>query len=202
MHIVVLEKLFAHWLRIIALRPCWWTSHFLFLGYCTHAGLNALQLHHNLSENILTLFWITFFSCIWTVYFVCACGCSSCCFIYLYCPIFYLITTSTLCPLVLILRETDWLFFHSYCFTWVIDFVCIFYIYLDYFLPDFTILLVNFGNIILFGPCVCYKEFFLQDVCLSSSRVGLQFYHGARDALLLYEAIVPVKVSLEGDCSK
>ncbi|XP_022758980.1 centromere/kinetochore protein zw10 homolog isoform X2 [Durio zibethinus] len=34
----------------------------------------------------------------------------------------------------------------------------------------------------------------LQDVCLSSTRVALEFYHAARDAILLYEAIIPVKV--------
>ncbi|XP_031394026.1 centromere/kinetochore protein zw10 homolog [Punica granatum] len=33
----------------------------------------------------------------------------------------------------------------------------------------------------------------LQDVCLSSPRVALELYHAARDAILLYEAIVPVK---------
>ncbi|KAK4745323.1 hypothetical protein SAY87_011635 [Trapa incisa] len=33
----------------------------------------------------------------------------------------------------------------------------------------------------------------LQDVCLSSARVALELYHAARDALLLYEAIIPVK---------
>lgn len=35
----------------------------------------------------------------------------------------------------------------------------------------------------------------MQDVCLSSTRVALEFYRAARDAILLYEAIVPVKVS-------
>lgn len=40
----------------------------------------------------------------------------------------------------------------------------------------------------------------LQDVCLSSTRVALEFYRAARDAILLYEAIVPVKLErqLEG----
>lgn len=40
----------------------------------------------------------------------------------------------------------------------------------------------------------------LQDVCVSSPRVALEFYRAARDALLLYEAIVPVKLErqLEG----
>ncbi|XP_073221002.1 centromere/kinetochore protein zw10 homolog isoform X3 [Cicer arietinum] len=33
----------------------------------------------------------------------------------------------------------------------------------------------------------------LQDVCLSSARVALEFYHAARDAILLYEVVVPVK---------
>ncbi|XP_071906586.1 centromere/kinetochore protein zw10 homolog isoform X3 [Coffea arabica] len=34
----------------------------------------------------------------------------------------------------------------------------------------------------------------LKDVCLSSPRVGLEFYYAARDACLLYEAVVPVKL--------
>lgn len=40
----------------------------------------------------------------------------------------------------------------------------------------------------------------LQDICLSSTRVALEFYRAARDAILLYEAIVPVKLErqLEG----
>ncbi|MBA0675095.1 hypothetical protein Goari_016656, partial [Gossypium aridum] len=33
----------------------------------------------------------------------------------------------------------------------------------------------------------------LQDVCLSSARVALEFYHAVRDAILLYEAVIPVK---------
>lgn len=33
----------------------------------------------------------------------------------------------------------------------------------------------------------------LKDVCLSSPRVALEFYNAARDVLLLYEAIIPVK---------
>ncbi|XP_048435166.1 centromere/kinetochore protein zw10 homolog isoform X3 [Pyrus x bretschneideri] len=33
----------------------------------------------------------------------------------------------------------------------------------------------------------------LQDVCVSSPRVALEFYRAARDALLLYEVVVPVK---------
>ncbi|KVI10666.1 RZZ complex, subunit Zw10 [Cynara cardunculus var. scolymus] len=33
----------------------------------------------------------------------------------------------------------------------------------------------------------------LKDVCLSSATVALEFYHAARDALLLYEAVIPVK---------
>ncbi|PNX90627.1 centromere/kinetochore zw10-like protein, partial [Trifolium pratense] len=33
------------------------------------------------------------------------------------------------------------------------------------------------------------------DVCLSSTRVAMEFYHAARDAILLYEVVVPVKVS-------
>ncbi|MCL7041433.1 hypothetical protein MKW94_016176 [Papaver nudicaule] len=39
----------------------------------------------------------------------------------------------------------------------------------------------------------------LQDVCLSSARVALVFYHAARDALFLYEAIVPVKLQKQLD---
>ncbi|KAF6159179.1 hypothetical protein GIB67_032796 [Kingdonia uniflora] len=34
----------------------------------------------------------------------------------------------------------------------------------------------------------------LQDVCMSSSRVAMELYHAARDVLLLYEAIVPIKI--------
>ncbi|KAH1062241.1 hypothetical protein GYH30_005313 [Glycine max] len=34
----------------------------------------------------------------------------------------------------------------------------------------------------------------LQDVCLSSTRVAFEFYHTARDAVLLYEVVVPVKL--------
>ena len=34
----------------------------------------------------------------------------------------------------------------------------------------------------------------MQDVCLSSPRVALEFYRAARDALLLYEVVIPVKV--------
>ncbi|CAK9134758.1 unnamed protein product [Ilex paraguariensis] len=39
----------------------------------------------------------------------------------------------------------------------------------------------------------------LKDVCLSSTRVALEFYHAARDALLLYEAVVPVKLERQLD---
>ncbi|XP_010321559.2 centromere/kinetochore protein zw10 homolog isoform X1 [Solanum lycopersicum] len=39
----------------------------------------------------------------------------------------------------------------------------------------------------------------LKDACLSSSRVGLEFYHSARDSLLLYEAIIPVKFERQLD---
>ncbi|XP_077210983.1 centromere/kinetochore protein, putative (ZW10) isoform X2 [Tasmannia lanceolata] len=39
----------------------------------------------------------------------------------------------------------------------------------------------------------------LKDVCLSSTRVSMEFYHAARDALLLYEAIVPVKLEKQFD---
>jgi len=35
----------------------------------------------------------------------------------------------------------------------------------------------------------------VQDVCLSSTRVALEFYQTARDAVLLYEVVVPIKVS-------
>ncbi|XP_024030409.1 centromere/kinetochore protein zw10 homolog [Morus notabilis] len=40
----------------------------------------------------------------------------------------------------------------------------------------------------------------LKDVCLSSSRVALEFYHAVRDILLLYEVVIPVKLErqLEG----
>ncbi|XWS36738.1 hypothetical protein CRYUN_Cryun20dG0111500 [Craigia yunnanensis] len=38
----------------------------------------------------------------------------------------------------------------------------------------------------------------LQDVGLSSTRVALEFYHAARDAILLYEAVIPVKCVLPG----
>ncbi|KAL9257403.1 Centromere/kinetochore protein zw10-like protein [Drosera capensis] len=39
----------------------------------------------------------------------------------------------------------------------------------------------------------------LQDVCLSSPRVALEFYHAARDALLFYEAIILVKLDRQLD---
>ncbi|KAL3502506.1 hypothetical protein ACH5RR_036955 [Cinchona calisaya] len=39
----------------------------------------------------------------------------------------------------------------------------------------------------------------LEDVCLSSPRVGLEFYHAARDACLLYEAVIPVKLEKQLD---
>ncbi|KAK4354107.1 hypothetical protein RND71_026301 [Anisodus tanguticus] len=39
----------------------------------------------------------------------------------------------------------------------------------------------------------------LEDVCLSSPRVGLEFYHAARDSLLLYEAVIPVKFERQLD---
>lgn len=35
----------------------------------------------------------------------------------------------------------------------------------------------------------------MQDVCSSPTRVALELYHAATDAILLYEAIVPVRVS-------
>ncbi|KAL1821764.1 hypothetical protein ACET3Z_016633 [Daucus carota] len=39
----------------------------------------------------------------------------------------------------------------------------------------------------------------LKDVCLSSTRVGLEFYYAARDALLLYEAVIPAKLGRQLD---
>ncbi|XP_059661937.1 centromere/kinetochore protein zw10 homolog [Cornus florida] len=39
----------------------------------------------------------------------------------------------------------------------------------------------------------------LKDVCLSSTRVALQFYHAVRDALLLYGAVIPVKLERQLD---
>lgn len=39
----------------------------------------------------------------------------------------------------------------------------------------------------------------LKDICLSSPRVALEFYHAARDAILLYEAVVPVKLERQLD---
>ncbi|XP_043804728.1 centromere/kinetochore protein zw10 homolog isoform X2 [Manihot esculenta] len=39
----------------------------------------------------------------------------------------------------------------------------------------------------------------LQDVCLSSPRVALEFYRAARDAMLLYEAVIPVKLERQLD---
>nr|GMD21523.1 centromere/kinetochore protein zw10 homolog isoform X1 [Ipomoea batatas] len=39
----------------------------------------------------------------------------------------------------------------------------------------------------------------LKDVCLSSPRVGVEFYQAARDSLLLYEAILPVKLEKQLD---
>ncbi|KAK1405474.1 centromere/kinetochore protein zw10-like [Heracleum sosnowskyi] len=39
----------------------------------------------------------------------------------------------------------------------------------------------------------------LKDVCLSSTRVGIEFYHAARDALLLYEAVIPAKLGRQLD---
>ncbi|KAE8665151.1 Centromere/kinetochore protein zw10-like protein [Hibiscus syriacus] len=39
----------------------------------------------------------------------------------------------------------------------------------------------------------------LQDVCLSSTRVALEFYYAARDAILLYEAVIPVKIERQLD---
>lgn len=39
----------------------------------------------------------------------------------------------------------------------------------------------------------------LQDVCLSSARVAWEFYHAVRDAILLYEAVIPVKLERQLD---
>ncbi|XP_010556969.1 PREDICTED: centromere/kinetochore protein zw10 homolog [Tarenaya hassleriana] len=39
----------------------------------------------------------------------------------------------------------------------------------------------------------------LKDVCVSSPRVASEFYHAARDSILLYEAIVPVKLEKQLD---
>ncbi|KAI3959194.1 hypothetical protein MKX01_023870 [Papaver californicum] len=39
----------------------------------------------------------------------------------------------------------------------------------------------------------------LQDACLSSARVAMECYHAARDALFLYEAIMPVKLEKQFD---
>ncbi|CAH9089060.1 unnamed protein product [Cuscuta europaea] len=39
----------------------------------------------------------------------------------------------------------------------------------------------------------------LKDVCLSSPRVGVEFYQAARDSLLLYEAVMPVKLEKQLD---
>lgn len=39
----------------------------------------------------------------------------------------------------------------------------------------------------------------LRDVCVSSPRVALEFYYAARDAILLYEAIIPIKLERQLD---
>ncbi|KAK1317928.1 hypothetical protein QJS10_CPA05g00958 [Acorus calamus] len=39
----------------------------------------------------------------------------------------------------------------------------------------------------------------LKNVCLSSTKVATEFYHAARDALILYEAIVPIKLEKQLD---
>ncbi|KAM6548410.1 hypothetical protein CsatB_020086 [Cannabis sativa] len=39
----------------------------------------------------------------------------------------------------------------------------------------------------------------LKDVCLSSTRVALEFYHAARDVILLYEVVIPVKLERQLD---
>ncbi|KAI3855437.1 hypothetical protein MKX03_025395 [Papaver bracteatum] len=43
------------------------------------------------------------------------------------------------------------------------------------------------------------SEFLSKDVCLSSARVAMEFYHAARDVLFLYEAIMPVKLEKQLD---
>jgi centromere/kinetochore protein ZW10 len=39
----------------------------------------------------------------------------------------------------------------------------------------------------------------LEDVCVSSARVASEFYNAARDSILLYEAVVPVKLEKQLD---
>nr|XP_043620599.1 centromere/kinetochore protein zw10 homolog isoform X2 [Erigeron canadensis] len=39
----------------------------------------------------------------------------------------------------------------------------------------------------------------LKDICLSPATVALEFYHAARDALLMYEAVIPVKLERQLD---
>ncbi|XP_008799437.2 centromere/kinetochore protein zw10 homolog [Phoenix dactylifera] len=63
---------------------------------------------------------------------------------------------------------------------------------------------------LLFQPerCIVSKATFqlmklvheaLKDACLSSTRVAKELYHAARDALLLYKAIVPIKLEKQLD---
>ncbi|KAF5184531.1 hypothetical protein FRX31_025882 [Thalictrum thalictroides] len=50
------------------------------------------------------------------------------------------------------------------------------------------------GRNLLFSYKKSFKFIILsKDVCLSSTRVSMEFYHAARDTLLLYEAIIPIK---------
>ncbi|XP_050206120.1 centromere/kinetochore protein zw10 homolog isoform X2 [Mercurialis annua] len=39
----------------------------------------------------------------------------------------------------------------------------------------------------------------MKDICLSSPRVAIELYHAARDAILLYEAVIPVKLERQLD---
>ncbi|KAI3861493.1 hypothetical protein MKW98_000445 [Papaver atlanticum] len=54
---------------------------------------------------------------------------------------------------------------------------------------------------LLFLPerCIISKAGDFSDVCLSSARVAMEFYHAARDALFLYEAIMLVKLEKQLD---
>nr|ACN40203.1 unknown [Picea sitchensis] len=72
---------------------------------------------------------------------------------------------------------------------------------------DFTITLENAVEL-LFQPATCTVSWAakqlmeivheaLQDACSSPTRVAVELYHAARDTLLLYRAIVPVKLTKE-----
>lgn len=58
-----------------------------------------------------------------------------------------------------------------------------------YFLP-----LSQSAFMLLFKCLIAIHGITCQDVCMSSARAAWEFYYAVRDALLLYEAIVPVKV--------